>query len=104
MGLRFWQVDEKGKVLSEKYLSWDIELGKHLNVTSKGKIDDFGFMYLHNMIQTADGSVYAVGEGFKKAASGLGIASKMLTRRPWRYQHGKSESNGYDPCQIRQRL
>ena len=37
-------------------------------------------MYLHNMVQTADGSIFAIGEGFKKVASALGIASKVLSR------------------------
>lgn len=80
LGFGFWGMDEKGKILSEKYLSWDLELGKYLNVSSKGKIDDFGFMFLHNMIQTSDGSVYAIGEGFKKVASALGILSQVVTR------------------------
>lgn len=80
LGFAFWGIDEKGKILSEKYSSWDLELGKHLNVSSKGKIDDFGYMFVHNMLQTADGSIYAIGEGYKKVASALGIVSKMMTR------------------------
>jgi hypothetical protein len=80
MGFAFWGVDEKGNILSEKYNSWDLELGKFLNVSSKGKIEDFGFMYLHNILQTADGNIYAIGEGYKKVASALGIAAKMLNR------------------------
>jgi hypothetical protein len=79
-GFAFWGIDEKGVVLSEKYCSWELDMGKFLDVSSKGKIDNFGFMYLHNMVQTADGNIYAVGEGFKKVASALGIASKFLTR------------------------
>jgi len=79
-GFGFWSVDEKGKITSEKYNSWGLDLGKYLDVTAKGKIDDFGYMFLHNMVQTEDGSIYAVGEGYKKTASALGIASKVLTR------------------------
>jgi hypothetical protein len=37
-------------------------------------------MYLHNILQTSDGNIYAIGEGYKKVASALGIASRMLTR------------------------
>jgi len=37
-------------------------------------------MYLHNIIQASDGSIYAIGEGYKKVASALGIAATMLTR------------------------
>ena len=80
LGFAFWGIDEKGTILSEKYCSWDLELGKFMNVTSRGKIDNFGFMYLHNMVQTADGNIYAIGEGFKKVASALGIVSNVLMR------------------------
>ncbi len=80
LGFAFWGMDEKGKVLSEKYISWDLDMGKYLDVSSKGKIDDFGFMFLHNMVQTSDGSIYAIGEGFKKVASALGIISQIASR------------------------
>src|SRR5258706_10543457 len=56
LGFAFWAMDEKGKVGGEKYCSWDLDLGKFLDVNSKGKIQDFGFMYLHNILQTADGN------------------------------------------------
>lgn len=79
LGFAFWNVDEKGATLAEKYCAWDLELGKFLNVSSKGKIEDFGFMYLHNMIQTSDGSIFAVGEGYKKVASALGIMSRVAS-------------------------
>ena len=46
-GFAFWGIDEKGKITSEKYNSWELQLGKFMNVTSGGKIEDFGFMYLH---------------------------------------------------------
>lgn len=78
IGFAFWGIDGNGKILSEKYLTWESDMGKYLDVNAKGKIDDFGYMYLHNVVQTADGSIYAIGEGFQKAASALGIASKIL--------------------------
>jgi hypothetical protein len=80
VGFAFWGIDEKGATLSEKYCSWDLDMGKFLSVNSKGKIEDFGYMYVHNMIQTADGSIYAIGEGYKKVASALGILSKVATQ------------------------
>ena len=79
LGFAFWNIDEKGATNGEKYCAWDLELGKFLNVSSKGKIDDFGFMYLHNMIQTSDGSIFAIGEGYKKVASALGIMSRVAS-------------------------
>ncbi|MCG2613710.1 hypothetical protein LZZ85_05435 [Terrimonas sp. NA20] len=79
LGFAFWGVDEKGKVLSEKYCGWGQSFGKYLSVSSKGKIEDFGFMYVHNMFQTADGSIFAIGEGYQKTASALGIISQVAT-------------------------
>ena len=80
LGFAFWGIDEKGKILSEKYNSWDLELGKYMNVSSKGKIEDFGYMFMHNMLQTSDGNIYAIGEGYKKVASALGIVTKMMNQ------------------------
>jgi hypothetical protein len=77
-GYAFWSIDETGKITSEKYLSWDLEMAKHMTVTSKGKVEDFGFIYLHQIVQLADGNIYAIGEGFRKQASALGIASTGL--------------------------
>lgn len=79
LGFAFITVDEKGKVVGEKYCSWSLDLGKYLDVSSKGKIDDFGYMFVHNIVQTADGSVFAIGEGYKKVASGLGIAANIIS-------------------------
>lgn len=78
-GFAFWTIDEKGKITSEKYCSWDLDMAKYMNVSSKGKIEDFGFMYLHNIVQAADGNIYAIGEGFKRVADGVGIALKVLS-------------------------
>jgi hypothetical protein len=78
LGFGTWQIDEKGKIVSEKYNSWASDMSKYLNVNSKGKIEDFGYVYLHNIIQTNDGSIYAIGEGFRKAASAGGILATAV--------------------------
>jgi len=79
IGFAFWGIDENGKILNEKYCAWGLDLGKFLDVNAKGKIEDFGYMYLHNMIQVSDGSIYAIGEGYKKVASALGILSRVAS-------------------------
>lgn len=76
LGFAFLGVDEKGKLVSQKFNSWDLDLGKFLDVSSKGRIDDLGYMYVHNIVQVADGDVYAIGEGYRKAASAVGILSQ----------------------------
>jgi hypothetical protein len=78
LGLAIWSLDNKGKIITEKYNSWENDLSKYLSVSSKGKIEDFGYLFLHNMIQTPDGNIYAIGEGYKRVASGLGIALKVM--------------------------
>jgi len=80
LGFAFWGIGDNGVLLSEKYCSWSLELGKFLDVNSKGKIDNFGFMYLHNILQTADGNIFAIGEGYMKVASALGIIARMAAR------------------------
>jgi hypothetical protein len=80
-GFAFWGIDEKGKITSEKYCSWGVDMNKYMNVSSNGKIDDFGYMILHNIVQTANGDIYAIGEGFRKSADALGIASQMMGGR-----------------------
>ena len=81
LGFGFWNVDAKGNILSEKYVSWGADMAKFVNVSSKGKIEDIGYMFLHNIVQTSDGSIYAIGEGYKKVVSALGVAAKLLASR-----------------------
>lgn len=81
LGLAIWALDAKGKMVTEKYNSWEYDLSKYMNVSAKGKIEDFGYLFLHNMIQSADGTIYAIGEGYKKVASGLGIAMTVMGGR-----------------------
>lgn len=80
LGFAFVGIDEKGKITSEKYCSWTLDMSKYLNVSSKGKIDDFGYVYMHNMLPTADGSIYAIGEGIYKVANTLGILASVATQ------------------------
>jgi hypothetical protein len=81
LGLAIWALDAKGKMVTEKYNSWASDLSKYLNISAKGKIEDFGYLFLHNMLQASDGNIYAIGEGYKKVASGLGIAMTMIGGR-----------------------
>ncbi|QNA44054.1 DUF6770 family protein [Lacibacter sediminis] len=78
-GFAFIGIDDKGKTLTEKYSSWALDLGKQLGANGNGKIDNLGYMYLHSMVQADDGSIYAIGEGYKKAASALGITAQVLS-------------------------
>ncbi|MFM9910736.1 MAG: DUF6770 family protein [Chitinophagaceae bacterium] len=78
-GFAFWNLNEKGDIQSEKYCSWATDLSKYLNTTAKGKIDDFGYTYLHNIVQSSNGTIYAIGEGYKKVSSRLSIPKMKVT-------------------------
>ena len=71
-------IDAKGKILEQKYNSWATDFAKYFNVNSKGKLDDIGYLYFHKLIQTEDGDVYAIGEGYKRTASAGGIAATAV--------------------------
>ncbi len=77
-GLFAVTLDDKGEYLSKKFISWAKDVSKALPVDDRGRIEKVGYLFFHNIFQMADGKVYAVAESYRKAASGLGIASAML--------------------------
>jgi hypothetical protein len=79
LGFCFIGIDGKGDFISEKYDSWENDMAKYLDVSSKGRIDGLGYLFMQSSVQAADGSIYIIGEGFKKVASGLGIAANVLS-------------------------
>ncbi len=79
-GIAAWKMDVNGKVLSKKYNSWTGEIGKYLNTDKKGRVADMGYIFFHKVVQTNDGSFYAIGEGYKKVVSAMGVMSAMMNR------------------------
>ncbi|SEW45448.1 hypothetical protein SAMN04488122_3464 [Chitinophaga arvensicola] len=77
-GLAVYEVTTSGKVLSKTYNSWEKDFAKYLRTNSKGKIDEVGYLYIHNMVQAANGNMYVVGEGYKRQVSAGGVALKVL--------------------------
>ncbi len=78
LGIGAVTIDAKGKIVKQKYNSWATDFGKYFEVNSKGKLDDIGYLYFHKLIQTEDGDVYAIGEGYKRTASAGGIAATVV--------------------------
>lgn len=78
-GLGVWLLNNQGKIVKSKYMSWANDLSKYLKVDQKGRISDLGYVYIHRLMQTEDGKIFAVGEGYKKVADGIGIAANILT-------------------------
>jgi hypothetical protein len=79
LGLAAWTINSEGKITSKKYNSWDGEIGKYLSLDKKGRVSDVGFIYFHKILQTSDGNFFAIGEGYKKVVSGLGVAANILS-------------------------
>jgi hypothetical protein len=62
-GLGVWSMNNKGKILK---------------VDSKGRVDELGYVFFHDIIATEDGRIFAIGEGYKKAANAGGIALNVI--------------------------
>jgi len=80
LGLAAWKFSPAGKVISKKYNSWEGPIGKYLPADAKGKVADIGYIYFHKVLQTEDGKFFAIGEGYKKVVSGLGVVAGILSR------------------------
>jgi len=78
-GLGVWVMNNQGKRVKSKYVSWNKELSKYVKVSSNGKVEDMGWVYFHKLVQTDDGKIFAIGEGYKKVADGFGIAASVLS-------------------------
>ena len=79
-GLGLWLMNNQGKIVKSKYVSWTKDLSKFVSVDQRGRVGDMGYVYFHRLMQTEDGKIFAIGEGYKKTANALGIAANVLTR------------------------
>lgn len=77
-GFYVQEVDLKGKIISEGYTKWEEQINGTIARKSKGEIKKNMKMYVHTVVRTADGKVFAMGEQYRKAVSGLGVASNIL--------------------------
>lgn len=69
LGLFSYKLDNKGNILVKNYTSWSKDVSKFVDVDSRGKIKDVGYIYFHNMIKNKDGKIFAIGEQYRKALS-----------------------------------
>jgi hypothetical protein len=72
--------DLTGKIIDEKTNSWATDISRVAPVNEKGKFDGSNTSVLfHDIIRTADGQFFAVGEQYKKAVNGAGVALNILS-------------------------
>jgi hypothetical protein len=89
-GLGIYEITTKGKIVSRTYNTWAGDFAKYLPTNAKGKVDKIGFLYIHKMIQSPDGKLYVVGEGYKRTASAGGIALTALGALGGAYRTGQT--------------
>lgn len=78
LGLAVWIMNNQGRVINQKYNSWATDIGKYLKTDNKGRIEDLGYVFFHKIIQTQDGKIFGIGEGYRKAVSGLTVSRNRI--------------------------
>jgi hypothetical protein len=78
LGYFYLMLDLTGKVTEKKFVSWGKDLSKFAKADKDGRFENGGRVFVHEIIRTADGKVFVIGEQYKKAASGAGIAMAAL--------------------------
>jgi hypothetical protein len=78
LGLFAQVMDMNGKIVKESYTTWVGDVDK-IAKTSKGFIEDKGYVFFHNIVKSNTGDFYAIGEYYKKAISAGGTALKIVS-------------------------
>jgi hypothetical protein len=78
-GLAIYEITSNGKIVNKTLNSWDGDFSRYLAISQKGRIDNVGYMYIHKIIHSADGKFFVAGEGYKRTASAMGIATTVLS-------------------------
>lgn len=79
LGLFSEIIDLDGKTINESFTSWKEDVAKFVK-TSKGFIDEKGYVYFHKIVKTNNNEYYAIGEFYKKTASAVGIGMAILNQ------------------------
>ena len=77
-GIALWKLTDNGEIAEEKYISWENDFSKHIEITDKGKIFGVGYLNLHNIVQSANGEFYILAEGYHKVLNAYVIAKAVL--------------------------
>ncbi|MFP5039805.1 DUF6770 family protein [Parasediminibacterium sp. JCM 36343] len=88
LGVGIYTLSNDGKITSKTYNTWAKDISKYLPLNDKGKIDDIGYLFFHNIIQASNGNFYVVGEGYKRVADAFGIGLNVLMAASGRVRAG----------------
>jgi len=78
-GLCLIRMTSAGKMVSENYASWKVDVNNKAPVNGKASLADDRSVFIHKVISTADGNVFAIGEQYKKEVSAGGVALKAAS-------------------------
>ena len=78
LGLFAQVMDMNGKIVKESLTTWKEDIAK-ITKTSKSFIEEKGYVFFHDIVQTNNGEFYAIGEYYKKSLSAGGTAMKILS-------------------------
>jgi len=78
LGLFSFVYSIEGELLHKNFAKWATDVAKFVPTSIKGKMKDAGYVHFHEIVQTADGKIYAIGETYRRTADALGIASNVL--------------------------
>lgn len=71
LGLFTGKMDENGKILTYKLLSWENDVSKVAKCNKDGKFEGKGFIFFRDVVHTKDGKLYLAGETFDRVVIGL---------------------------------
>ncbi len=77
-GMYLQEVGLDGKMKKESFSTWTGDINNLFITKAKKKYEDNIKVYMHKVVRTADGKTFAIGELYRKAVSGWGVASKIL--------------------------
>jgi hypothetical protein len=78
LGFYIQDLDNKGVVKNENFMTWTGDIFKATPGAIKAKMQKNTFVAVHKMVRTADGKFFAIGEQFKKKFDGTGLLLEML--------------------------
>lgn len=76
-GLFIKVITPDGDEVSEDFISWSRDIGSMVDAENKRELSKY-YVFFHDVIQTADGRILAIGEQYRKQVSAAGVAMNVL--------------------------
>lgn len=69
LGLFVRTFDKQGNVINTSYVSWKEDVNKLIALDERGKLEDVGYVFFHNLVRTQTGKFYAIGESYRRGVT-----------------------------------